>query len=45
MRMNRRQLLGTALGASQLGLLSRFGLTEARAAPTPADAPTKLVTL
>ncbi len=45
MRMNRRQLLGTALGASQLGLLSRFGLSEARAATTPADAPTKLVTL
>ncbi|MFO0728914.1 MAG: hypothetical protein U1E65_34360 [Myxococcota bacterium] len=45
MRFDRRTLLKSALSATQLGLLSRFGIREASAATTPVDAPTKLVTL
>ncbi len=43
MTPSRRQLLKLALGATQVGLLDRFGLSEARA-ETPSDGPTKLVT-
>lgn len=42
MKSSRRQLLLASLGASQLALLSRFGLNSAQAAPPPGG-PTKLL--
>ncbi len=44
MKPSRRQLLQLTLGATQLALLERFGIADARA-DLAADAPTKLVTL
>jgi len=44
MKLSRRMLLGLALGATQVGLLERFGLNRASAGP-PAGGPTKLLSI
>ena len=45
MKTSRRALLAASLGLGQLALLERFGLLRDARADTPADAPTKLLSI
>jgi len=45
MKTSRRALLAASLGLGQLALLERFGMLRDASADTPADAPTKLLSI